>query len=106
MLMVFTFGVALRLPLFAIVLMTALAFKLQIERYPILFTLLAPLTTAVLIAGLDAATRDNPWAQSRGFREKFGHILLTGETLIYALPVPAAAVYFCRRLKRLSPGRG
>ena len=99
MLMVFTFGVALSLPLFAIALMTALLFRPQIERYSNLFIALAPVATAVLTAAANVALNDNPRARSDGVLERFTNSLLSWDQVIFVLPALAAALYYCRRVK-------
>lgn len=95
LLLTFTFGIFLSFPLLIIAMIFAIVLRNFIAKYRLLFSILAPAIAASLVAAVDAHTRDNNWANSRGFWEKFQHIFFTWDTWIFALPVFAAALYFC-----------
>ncbi len=99
-LMSMTFGVVLSAPLFLLGTLAALLCPRLVVRYPWAMTALATVCTVVIVAGLSAVTRDNEWAQTHGFVEKFVHLALSRDTLLFAIPVAVGSYYFCTRLAK------
>ncbi len=101
-LMAMTFGLMLSAPLFLVGTLIAVVFRRQVASYPMAMTILAPICTVVIVASIDAATRDNEWARTHGFLAKFARIAMNGDMMLFAIPVAVAACYFCTRMKRES----
>jgi hypothetical protein len=101
-LMAVTFGLLLSAPLFLIALIFALTFSQLAARNPKKTSGLAIILTVLIIAGTETISRDNRWAASHSFWEKFSHISLTWDTWIFAFPVGVASYYYCFELRRLT----
>ncbi len=100
-LMTFTIGVVLSLPFFLLGLLTALVFRRQIARHPVVFAGLAPLVTVTLVSAITVATRDpRPVGMLPALQDALG-VALRGDSWIFALPVAAGSFFFCLRLARL-----
>lgn len=96
----FTFGAVLSAPLFIVGYLVALTLKEKIVRHPFLFSGLAPLITIGLVATWTAVSRDNEWAHTHGFLEKFWMLVISWDIMVYAVPVGFASGYFCYRLRK------
>jgi hypothetical protein len=93
MLMTFTAGVVLSLPFFLLGLLTALAFRQQIARHPLIFAGLAPLITVTLVAAVTVMMRDPGHSDLLPALEDALRVALRGDSWIFALPVAAGSFY-------------
>ncbi|TAG15920.1 MAG: hypothetical protein EAZ40_13235 [Rhodobacterales bacterium] len=99
-LMTFTVGVVLSLPFFLLGLLTALTFRRQISRYPMVFATLAPLVTVLLVATVTVLMRDPGPEGLRQALQAAMAVAMGGDSWIFALPVAAGSFFFCSRLAR------
>lgn len=96
----FTVGTIISLPFLAIAALIAFLLKNRIERFPVFFILLAPTLSACSVAAFRALQKDNIWAETHNYLERFETWLLDSETWIFAMSVTVAAIYFCLSLSR------
>lgn len=97
----FTWGIVLSTPLFLIALLFSFIFERTTARYPKTMSALAMLVTATIVASATALARDNQWANSLSFWQKFYHFSLSFETwALYAFPVGVGSFYYCSQLRR------
>ncbi len=100
LMLAFTVGLVISLPLLLIAAGIAFVFNGWITRFPLVFAGLAPLVAAVIVAMTDTFLSDNLWARTHPFWEKFQVIFLSWDTWMFALPVAVAASYYCIRASR------
>ena len=101
-----TFGLVLSAPLFLIALIFAQFFDRLASLYPKRVSGLAVAVTVIIVAGTDAITRNNNWANDHNFWEKFSHISLTWDTWLFALPVGVASYFYCFQRHRKNTSLG
>ncbi|NJS38254.1 MAG: hypothetical protein HC783_03705 [Rhodobacteraceae bacterium] len=102
LLMTFTIGIVLSLPFFLLGLLTALTFRRQIARHPLVFATLAPLVTVILVAAVTVLTRDPAPQDLQEVVRAVSVVAMRGDSWIFALPVAAGSFFFCVSLARLA----
>jgi len=107
LLLSFTFGALLSLPLIVLGLVAAILLGPRPARRPVLWALGSAVIGAACYAVGDAVVRGDMWSDSPGFALRPAHPVLVADVTVIALAVFGGALFYCLRLSgRVAAGEG